>query len=644
MKYRPDVDGLRAVAVTLVVLFHAKLGFPGGYVGVDVFFVISGFLITGLLERDLDSGKFSIAAFWDRRIRRIVPALTVNVIVTLLVGWLLLLPVDVVELSKSAIAQVFMCANIYFWKSTGYFDGPAEMKPLLHMWSLAVEEQFYLIFPPAFLVLRRRFRQHSTLALCGTALGSLCLCEYGLSWRPAAAYFLLPTRAWELLAGCLLALHLKRFPGNRMLHELSGIIGLLLIVASGLILSPSSRFPGLTAFPSCLGAVLVIAAGQSENTSVFRILSAKPLVAVGLISYSLYLWHWPVLVFVQYWGMGITPWRWRLAAVVISLLLAAASTLWIEAWFRGSRWPRPVPAPITFCLGGLTLVTTLCVAFLQQWQPVSPLMSERALSLAAGVNDKAFITECNVADVQSTKLPTLGSPLSDSVVDVVIWGDSHAMAAAPAVDAAARNLKLAGLIATHSATPPLLSFVSSSPFGLGRQNLQFSTAVIQMVEQADRPVVVMVALWSFYYAENPGLFKTALAETLSRLSSARVPVILLLEVPKQQYAEIPKALARAEIFGEAGQLGVSVQEHRQRVYSVQALIRQLAEQYPSIQVLDPEECYCNSSGFCAAEADGASIYRDSHHLTVQGSMRMVSLIEAALRNAQMLLNQTVQIP
>jgi peptidoglycan/LPS O-acetylase OafA/YrhL len=203
--YRPEIDGLRALAVVPVVMFHLGLGFPGGFVGVDVFFVISGFLITGIIRRGIEHESFSLAEFWERRIRRIFPALFVMVVATLAVGSWLLLPNELEELGMSSVAQAFLLANVYFWRDTNYFAGPAEFKPLLHTWSLAVEEQFYLFFPLVLSFFRQLSRKKLFALFTAVALTSFAGSVYGAFFHAGATFFLLPTRAWELLIGCMLA-------------------------------------------------------------------------------------------------------------------------------------------------------------------------------------------------------------------------------------------------------------------------------------------------------------------------------------------------------------------------------------------------------------------------------------------------------
>jgi peptidoglycan/LPS O-acetylase OafA/YrhL len=262
-KYRPDIDGLRAVAVLAVLFFHADLGCPGGYVGVDVFFVISGYLITGLILKELESGRFKLAAFWERRIRRILPALALVIVSCLAVGWFLFLPVNYQELGESVVAQGLLSSNIHFWMKTGYFGQAAEVKPLLHTWSLAVEEQFYLLFP--FVVigvsyLSRRFLVPVILLLSSVSFG---LSVYYAYWEPMLNFYLLPTRTWELLAGAFLSVIATQAPPVWLKTRLNwvGILALFCLLAIAFVVFlriRNSRFAGLAAFLPCAGAALAL--------------------------------------------------------------------------------------------------------------------------------------------------------------------------------------------------------------------------------------------------------------------------------------------------------------------------------------------------------------------------------------------------
>jgi peptidoglycan/LPS O-acetylase OafA/YrhL len=295
--YRPEIDGLRALAVLPVLLFHAGLGMRGGFMGVDIFFVISGYLITTLIARDLQLGCFKMRDFWERRIRRILPAAAVMVIATLIAGAIILLPQSFENLGQSALAQSLMVSNFYFWQQDGYFAAPSDYEALLHTWSLAVEEQFYLILPALLVFLNRKFPARITLVLGLVFLTSLIWSFLGPYLYPTASFYLLPARAWELLLGSLIAIFAIKVPGGRLGAEFLSLAGIVLMVYPMLTYVPTTPFPGIAAISPCLGAALFIVATRKHGTLARQFLSLSPFVFIGKISYSLYLWHWPLLVF-----------------------------------------------------------------------------------------------------------------------------------------------------------------------------------------------------------------------------------------------------------------------------------------------------------------------------------------------------------
>ncbi len=295
--YRADVDGLRAVAVMLVLLFHLKLHFvKGGFIGVDIFFVISGYLITQHVHHDVGAGSFSLASFYERRIRRIVPAMAAMLSVSTLLAYLLLLPDELVDYAKSLIAAVLSYSNLYFWLSSNYFLGAD--KPLLHTWSLGVEEQFYLLLPLFLLLLKRASKRLLTISVILIAAISFILSTVLLFRFPEATFYLLPTRAWELLLGGALGIRIIRLPRGQRANQYLGLFGLVLIGGSALFLTPKMPFPGPLALIPCAGALMIIGAG-GRGTITDRLLSVRPMVFIGLISYSLYLWHVPIIYFQQ---------------------------------------------------------------------------------------------------------------------------------------------------------------------------------------------------------------------------------------------------------------------------------------------------------------------------------------------------------
>ena len=339
LTYRADIDGLRAVAVAIVVLYHAgATSISGGYLGVDVFFVVSGFLISGIIWRDLEAGAFSFAGFYERRIRRIYPALFSMILACLGCASLFLVPDDFVAMGNSAAATAVYGSNIFFWRKSGYFDAPAELAPLLHTWSLAVEEQFYVVYP-VFLALVHRFaRGRAVHALMAVFVASLALATWGISAYPEASFYLLPTRAWELALGALLAVAHLPTPRSRLLSEAAAVAGGLLIGYSAFAFDSRTPIPGPLGLVPCLGAALILHAAR-RPTLVGRLLETPPFVFVGQISYSLYLWHWPVLVMSKHFlAVRELPLWATVTAVAGSVALAWASFHLVEQPVRKRGW------------------------------------------------------------------------------------------------------------------------------------------------------------------------------------------------------------------------------------------------------------------------------------------------------------------
>ena len=297
LEYRADLDGLRAVAVIPVVLFHLGVtALPGGFVGVDVFFVLSGFLITSLLATDLERGAFSLSAFYDRRIRRIVPALVLVLAFCAVVAPLILFPTDLIEFGGSLEAAALSASNFQFARDNGYFAPDADLAPLLHTWSLAVEEQFYILFPVLLWAAWRWARKWLASILWLTLALSFALSVWGVEVKPTPTFYLLPTRAWELLLGAVLALELVRKPNASWQRELAAAAGVLAILAAMTLYTRDTKFPGVAALMPSVGAALVIWAGVGSTTWTGRALANPIPVLFGLVSYSLYLWHWPLIV------------------------------------------------------------------------------------------------------------------------------------------------------------------------------------------------------------------------------------------------------------------------------------------------------------------------------------------------------------
>jgi peptidoglycan/LPS O-acetylase OafA/YrhL len=359
MRYRADIDGLRTVAVVPIVLFHAGVEFiAGGFVGVDIFFVISGFLITSIILRDIEAGRFSLLEFYRRRILRIFPALFIMLAAVLIVGAATLLPAEVRSLGQSAASATAFVSNIFFYNDADYFAGAAEFKPLLHTWSLGVEEQFYIFFPLLLLLIVKLRRVPVGPAIAAVCVISLIVGAAQSRWSPAAAFYLLPARAWELGIGALVAVGAAPRLGEHW-RAAAAWLGAALIVVGYVVIRPGAMFPVPFALLPVIGAALLIAYG--ESTLIGRVLATSPMTAIGRISYSLYLWHWPVIVFYR---LNVDPHLTPSATallVAVSFALAAASRHFVEMPFL--RGLKAMPSR-TVVAGGVASLAVVVIAAL----------------------------------------------------------------------------------------------------------------------------------------------------------------------------------------------------------------------------------------------------------------------------------------
>ncbi|NBV22704.1 MAG: acyltransferase [Proteobacteria bacterium] len=453
LNYRPDIDGLRALAVIPVVLFHAGLGCPGGYVGVDVFFVISGYLITSLIIKEQAAGTFDLIRFWERRILRILPALVLVLVASILAAWWLVLPPDFETFGRSLVAQALLLSNAFFYRQAGYFAAGSDAKPLLHTWSLAVEEQFYLVYPLLLVALVWWKRSSGLKAVGVLAAGSFGLSVVGTYTHAWATFFLLPTRAWELMAGGLLAMANQQNLLGCWRKEALGWIGTALIIGPVLLYSETTRFPGLAAVPPCLGAILLISSSERGFSMAGRLLASRPLVLIGLISSSLYLWHWPLLVFSRYSLAGDLSLTTRISLLVASIGLALLSWKFVETPFRRRLVIRQRSGVFVFAgvsLGLLVVGGWLIVHNSGFPARIAPVI----LRYVDYGTHRAFLNDISLDQALDGRFAQFGEPDSAKPVHVIIWGDSQAMAATPALDELCRRHSLRGVQATHSQTLP----------------------------------------------------------------------------------------------------------------------------------------------------------------------------------------------
>jgi len=628
-RYRSDIDGLRALAILPVILFHAELGCTGGFVGVDVFYVISGYLICSLILRDRAYGRFSLAAFWERRIRRILPALAVVAFVTLAAGWFVLLPDDFLMLGKSVVAQATLLSNVFFYQTGkvggGYFDPVPNPKPLLHTWSLAVEEQFYFLFP-LLLIFLTRYHWHGRIRILGAlAIGSFALSVYGSFAHPLATFYLMPTRAWELALGVLLAMLRRRLLAGQWLREASGWAGICLMGLAAFGYTPNTRFPGLAAVPPCLGAALVIWSSESRTSLAGRLLAFKPVVFIGLISYSLYLWHWPLLVLAKYMARGELSVMARAGLLVASVGLAALTWKYVETPIRRRRLlPTREQA---FGLAGVATAAMLMLGLLVIHQRGFPSrLPENALQFVQARRHSAFLNEITLEQALAGRFAELGPKATNRPIQILIWGDSHAMAVTPVLDDLCREHSWRGMEATHSATAPILGFFTLERYGLNERSLQFNDAVLDFIRSNHIRNVVMAGAWPSYYTASK-TFGEQLCGTIQRIIDAGARVYVLKDVPHPGEAfDVPRVAALcARYKGDLERLGLKRDQYELENRQLDPIFEQISQL--GATVLDPSDYFLNRKNIYGVVKDNQLLYRDFHHLTVEGARMLTPLFE-----------------
>jgi len=502
VKYRSEIDGLRALAVVPVVLFHAGLpGFDGGYLGVDVFFVISGYLITTIILDDIAARRFSVLTFYERRFRRILPAYVVMVLACMVPAWFWMMPDELRNFGQSVFASAIFSSNILFWTEAGYFSVGSELKPLLHTWSLSVEEQFYVLFPLMLAGLAHLRWRWPVLAIAVITAFSLGLSELGWRRWPSANFYLLPFRAWELGIGALASI-LIRLYAPRQNALLSGF-GLLILVAAMALFDDTTPMPSVYGLAPVLGTALFIVFG-SPSTWAGRVLSLKPVVFIGLISYSTYLWHQPLLAFARIRSIPSAS-ELALALVVIaSFVLGYLSWRYVEQPFRKGGTQFSIPRART--LGGsvAALGSLAVIGLIGEFQAGFPArLPERAVTLVAFANDKSPLeNEDNCTFYTTRKLteqPVAECDMfmKDGRADVIFIGDSHSGAISYDAQIALEEIGISSYGITYSGCLGLRGFARlGQPEGY--DCLGYNERMIDFARGQEAKVLVITGRFPLY--------------------------------------------------------------------------------------------------------------------------------------------------
>jgi peptidoglycan/LPS O-acetylase OafA/YrhL len=620
--YRADINGLRGLAVMLVVLYHLGIRtVRGGYVGVDVFFVISGYLISAIIISEVQSAQFSIAKFYERRIRRIGPAFFVVLCATSVAAYVYLLPSELKAFSKSLLSATFSGSNFYFWGKSGYFDTSSDTAPLLHTWSLAVEEQFYLVFPLLILAIQKWAPKKLKLVVVLLAITSLVLGSIQAFLNPSSAFFLPFGRAWELMLGTLL--FLKVFPQfeKKWSRELAGWSGLALILAAGLLYSSKTAFPGLSALLPCMGTALIIAAGTHAPSMVGRLLSTRPMVGLGLISYSLYLWHWPVLVFQRLGTMLIRGASAHVAqAAIFGVALAASYLSWrfVEEPFRRNHPPIPRRILFGFAGSGMLVMSVAAIVTVQlggfpnryskEAARVAQYLDFRAASEFR--TGKCFITSGNtVLDFD----PSVCMAERSDEPNVLLIGDSHAAQLWWGLSNTYRGINFMQATAS-GCLPTVEQAIRSNPNCTTlMKNIYSDFLATHRVDQ-----VLIAGRW-----ESGDLDR--LRATLTWFKNRSINVVLF--GPMLQYdTSFPRLLAKSIQLNEPS----FADQHRVREFELLDADMSKMSESLNVSYVSFFDVLCGDR-HCVEYAQSAPLLSDSSHFTPEGSI----LFATRLRDSEL---------
>jgi peptidoglycan/LPS O-acetylase OafA/YrhL len=610
-RHRNDIDGLRAVAVLPVVLFHYGSGiFPGGFIGVDVFFTISGFVIAGSVLNDIRAGSFSVTNFYFKRIRRIFPAFVAVMIATTIAAIVLLLPSDLIDYGRSLASTSTFLSNVYFWKTSGYFAAPAQTKPLLHTWSLSVEEQYYLFAPVYFWIIFKHGKARWLLFLAPIAILSLVTGIAAVFVAPTAGFFLFPTRIWELLLGAIIALVDRPLQNRRGLGEVVSAIGLALILVGLFAIHDGDPFPGWNAILPCLGTALIIQGGIGGGTRsalplANRLLSWRPFVGIGLISYSLYLVHWPIAALVKYELLGNPTAAEMGFMVAVSMGLAWISWRFIEQPFR--RISINV-RPMVFAVAAIVVAGGTLIGASAGWLGGLPQrFPDFTQHQIAGVEDWGGDHCFN----QNPSSPTpwdsrLCTRIHGKNGRILLWGDSFAAHYLPGILRDDRRIDADVLQYTFAGCPPILSYFSYARIGCTR----FNQKALDIIRSEHIDTVVIAASWT----DVPLHTLKTLGETVAalRLLGVRIYVI----------GQSPQFIADVQhIDYISGNYRLSTGASWRIAFNP-AINGLIARQAVDATVIDPLSFLCEH-GDCRYRVGQVFLYADYGHYSREGSVAAV---------------------
>ncbi|WP_158658166.1 acyltransferase family protein [Agarilytica rhodophyticola] len=663
MNYRADIDGIRAIAVSIVILFHFSVpGFSGGFIGVDVFFVLSGYLISSIIFSQLEKGKFEFGNFYFRRIRRLFPVYIVVMLATFAVAYALMLPKEFREFGQSLLASTVYVSNILFYLQAGYFDTSSHLKPLLHTWSLSVEEQFYLIFPFVAWVTAKFSRKSLFILFATLTLASFAAAAYYIHRDNSAVFYLYPFRAWEMFLGTLLATQFIPQLKSKLSNDIAAVCGLLLIIIPNFFYDSSTLFPGVSALAPCLGTVLLLYTGVSHSGWVQRILSSSPPVFIGKLSYSLYLWHWPVYVLYTY---GKPEGADTIDICIMSACTFIASLLswkFVETPIRKGQVVLFNNKVNVFTSTALVSVLFMAVGFyIHSTLGMPNRLDSKTAAFAVAASDLFGDFE-NCEENTNKTLPNIGfcaigSPFT-STSYTLVWGDSHGGAYKRGYKSLVEGKDHNVLVAWDGGCPPIYNFnkdESVSSTVVDEQCSKRNQAVRRLIERDSRiNAIVMVGRWSYYIngggvgidAENkitiwpdgaePGsvddeaaYFVDAFTKTLEVLTKDKHKVFVV-EQPPEFTRYLARTLAINLMNGSADfekNLAELATQDYPSVLARQGKMQtalDAVEQRGLATILRTHKYFCSEST-CSLMINDAPTYFDNNHVSSLGAVQIKTM-------------------
>jgi peptidoglycan/LPS O-acetylase OafA/YrhL len=617
LNYRPDIDGLRALAVTSVVLYHA---FPsllgGGFIGVDIFFVISGYLISSILLGDLKRGRFSIRDFYQRRILRIFPALLAVLVSCLLFGWLALLAGEYEVLAKHTLSGAGFFANLTYWSEASYFDVAAEAKPLLHLWSLGVEEQFYLVWPIIlFLLWRTSHRPVAVIAIIAAA--SFGLNVFQASHNPTADFYSPLTRFWELLIGALIACRGGLVGASQSVRDGLSVLGSVLLITGFLVINNKDQFPGLLALIPVTGAAMLIACGAGGVVNRL-LLAGKIPVAIGLISYPLYLWHWPLLAFSRVVESTVPPVGFRIFAVVLSVLLAVITYRYIERPIRqGKRFRRLSTVGLSI---GMIAVALFAVVIYKNDGFSMRTGANPVVRYPADLGRDPYLTyisnnfsRCVDPGLLHSSVLDTGygyrcfQSKADLPIEVLLLGDSHAEHWLPGLSAQLVDVNVGSLI-----QPDLPSLESSL----------FKDVIPIVANDKNIRTVIISAMWSDKISRYTPHPEQQIKTTVEALSAKGKKVYILDDIPAYSFGA-EKCMYGRRFSSGSGQCQMGSVEYEDQKSGYLKALQGAVKNTDSVSLISISQFFCVADK-CSMLVDGKLMYRDSNHLNIEGSKVIIA--------------------